>query len=97
MTIQYTMNADMFNTLKLKYNKIELLTVVDRTGKISKFTNDTRWVIPENLTKLTGSSTFIITLTNLSIHDNKKEITYEYNDIRGYDHFGSIKLTVIGK
>lgn len=99
MTIQYTINADWFNTLKLKYNNTRLFNVVERTGIITKFTNDSRWVFPEKLTKLKvkKSSTFNITLINLSINDNDKEISYEYNDKDGVDHLGSTKLTVIGK
>lgn len=97
MTIQYTINAEWFTTLTLLYNNSKLFIVVERFGKITKFTNNPRWVIPENITRLTRSSTFSFTLTNLSIYDNQKVITYEYRDKVGVDYTGSIKLTVIGK
>lgn len=97
MTIQYTIKAEWFNTLKFLYNETMLFTVVERNSKVTIQKNDSRWVFPKLLSKLIGKSVFNVTLMNLSLHDDRKKISYVYNGIDGVDYTGSIKLTVKGK
>lgn len=83
ITIQYTINVATFSFFNIKYNNTRLLNAIERRGEIVPYTKDSRWVIPTVLTRITNVSTFDITLRNVSIDDDGKQLSYEYIDDYG--------------
>lgn len=96
-TIQFCgRNLYSIKIILSKYDPNIIIFVDIKTRKVLAWNHykDRRLVIPHKITKLDDTWVMNLTLTELSLYDNKKEFEYVFTTKDGAEHKGKQMITV---